>query len=292
MTHRKRIGVGKIIIHDGQKFCGITAIELSTGTFYTIKGKALIIATGGFPKTEQYAWIAELGHKIETPVPSLFTFNMPGNPVTELMGVSVPNATVKIAGTKFTQSGPLLITHWGMSGPAILKTSAFAARELAACSYQFKVLINWLADETEDVLRETLKQLRAEQGKQQVANKNPFDLPRRLWDYITGRCGITETTRWGELPATAQNKLVEHLLRDMYQVSGKTTFKEEFVTCGGVRPSEVDAQTMQSRMVPGLYFAGEILDVDGITGGYNFQHAWSSGYIAAKAIAARTHATQ
>lgn len=252
----------------------------------------VIIATGGFPKTEQYAWIAELGHKIETPAPSLFTFNMPGNPITELMGVSVPNATVKIAGTKFTQYGPLLITHWGMSGPAILKTSAFAARELAACSYQFKVLINWLADETEGGLRETLKQLRTAQGKQLVASKNPFDMPRRLWDYITSRCGITETTRWGELPATAQNKLVEHLLRDMYPVSGKTTFKEEFVTCGGVRPSEVDAQTMQSRIVPGLYFAGEILDVDGITGGYNFQHAWSSGYIAAKAIAASVNAQQ
>ncbi|MBX2905542.1 MAG: NAD(P)/FAD-dependent oxidoreductase [Taibaiella sp.] len=246
----------------------------------------IIIATGGFPKAEQYKWIEELGHTIETPAPSLFTFNMPGNPVTELMGVSVPNATVKIAGTKFTQSGPLLITHWGMSGPAILKTSAFAARELAACNYQFKVLVNWLADETEEGLRNTLSQLRSEQGKQQVTNKNPFGLPRRLWEYLTTRCGISETIRWGELSSAAQNKLVASLLRDMYQVSGKTTFKEEFVTCGGVRTSEVDAQTMQSRKVPGLYFAGEILDVDGITGGYNFQHAWSSSFVAAQAVSA------
>lgn len=252
----------------------------------------VLIATGGFPKADQYGWIEELGHKIEAPAPSLFTFNMPGNPVTELMGVSVPNATVKIAGTKFTQSGPLLITHWGMSGPAILKTSAFAARELAACAYQFKVLVNWLGDVTEDNLREALRQLRAEHGKQAVMNKNPFDLPRRLWEYITGRCGIAENTRWGEMPAVAQNKLIEQLLRDTYEVSGKTTFKEEFVTCGGVRPSEVDAQTMQSRMIPGLYFAGEILDVDGITGGYNFQHAWSSAYLAAKAIVASATSTR
>lgn len=247
----------------------------------------VIITTGGFPKAEQYKWIEELGHTIELPAPSLFTFNMPGNPVTELMGVSVPNATVKIGGTKFTQSGPLLITHWGMSGPAILKTSAFAARELAACNYQFKVLVNWLGDETEEGLREILARLRSEQGKQQVTNKNPFGLPRRLWEYLTLRCGISEATRWGELSSGAQNKLIEYLLRDMYQVSGKTTFKEEFVTCGGVRSSEVDTQTMQSRKVPGLYFAGEILDVDGITGGYNFQHAWSSGYTAAQAIAAQ-----
>ena len=246
----------------------------------------IIIATGGFPKAEQYKWIEELGHKTEPPAPSLFTFNMPGNPVTELMGVSVPNATVKIAGTKFIQSGPLLITHWGMSGPAILKTSAFAARELAACNYQFRILVNWLNDETDETMRSTLQHMRSDQGKQQVMNKNPFSLPRRLWDYITTRCGIAENTRWGELPSAAQNKLVEHLLRDVYTVSGKTTFKEEFVTCGGVRTSEADPQTMQSRIVPGLYFAGEILDVDGITGGYNFQHAWSSGYIAAKAIAA------
>jgi predicted Rossmann fold flavoprotein len=245
----------------------------------------ILIATGGFPKADQYKWMEDLGHSIEKPVPSLFTFNLPKHPITELMGVSVPDATVKIAGTKITQHGPLLITHWGMSGPAILRTSAVAARELANANYDFKVLVNWLNDLTDNDLKETFIKLRKEQGKQFVAQKNPFELPRRLWDYLMTRCGITEQTRWGDLPAAAQNKLLEHLLRDTYPVSGKTTFKEEFVTCGGIRISEIDPQTMESRIVPGIHFAGEILDADGITGGYNFQHAWSSGYIAATAMA-------
>jgi predicted Rossmann fold flavoprotein len=247
----------------------------------------IIIATGGFPKADQYQWIEALGHNIESPVPSLFTFNMPGNPVTELMGVSVPEATIKIAGTKISQTGPLLITHWGMSGPAILKTSAIAARELANCNYEFTALINWLKDMSDNDLKDLLLQLRREQGKQFVNQKNPFGLPRRLWEHLCTRCGITDTTRWGDLPAAAQNKLTEFLLRDQYKVKGKTTFKEEFVTCGGVRITEIDPQTMESRKVPGIYFAGEILDADGITGGYNFQHAWSSGYIAAQSVMAQ-----
>lgn len=244
----------------------------------------ILLATGAFPKAEQYKWIEQLGHTIETPVPSLFTFNIPKHPVTELMGVSVPEVTIKIAGTKTAQQGALLITHWGMSGPAVLKTSAIAARELAACKYEFKVLINWLNNITDNDLKDALLQQRREHGKQFVFHKNPFGLPRRLWEYLMERCSITELMRWGDMPATAQNKLTEHLLRDTYNVSGKTTFKEEFVTCGGVRVSEVDPQTMESRKVPGLYFAGELLDVDGITGGYNFQHAWSSGYIAAASM--------
>jgi predicted flavoprotein YhiN len=245
----------------------------------------VLVATGGFPKAEQYKWLQALGHTIQTPVPSLFTFNMPKHPITELMGLSVANATVKIAGTKISQSGPLLITHWGMSGPAILKTSAVAARELADRNYEFQVLINWLHDATDSDLKDIFAQQRKESGRQMVQHKNPFDLPRRLWDYLLMQCGINDGTRWGDLPAAAQNKLVEHLLRDSYQVKGKTTFKEEFVTCGGVNLAEIDPQTMQSRIVPGLYFAGEILDADGITGGYNFQHAWSSGWIAARGMA-------
>jgi predicted Rossmann fold flavoprotein len=243
----------------------------------------VLIACGGFPKPEQYKWLEALGHTIQSPVPSLFTFNMPKHPITELMGVSTP-ATIKIAGTKITQQGPLLITHWGMSGPAVLKTSAIAARELADRNYEFNVIINWLYEMKDDELKDTLVQLRKESGKQLVQHKNPFTLPRRLWEYLLQQCGIKDDTRWGDLPAAAQNKLVEHLLRDTYSVKGKTTFKEEFVTCGGITLSEVDPQTMQSRIVPGLYFAGEILDADGITGGYNFQHAWSSGWIAAQSI--------
>ncbi len=245
----------------------------------------VLIATGGFPKAEQYKWIETLGHTIQTPVPSLFTFNIPKHPVTELMGVSVPDATIKIIGTKITQSGALLITHWGMSGPAVLKTSAIAARELADRNYEFQIMVNWLNDGKDVEMKGTLLQLRKEQGRQLVQNKNPFNLPKRLWEYQLQQCGIKEDIRWGDLPANAQNKLTEHLLRDTYSVKGKTTFKEEFVTCGGVNLAEIDPQTMQSRIVPGLYFAGEIVDADGITGGYNFQHAWSSGWIAAKSMA-------
>ena len=244
----------------------------------------VLIATGGFPKAEQYKWIEALGHTIQKPVPSLFTFNMPKHLVTELMGVSVPEATIKIAGTKIAQTGPLLITHWGMSGPAVLKTSAIAARELAERNYEFSILVNWLKDVADADLKDTLANLRKEQGKQLVHHKNPFELPKRLWEYLLLQCGVKEDTRWGDLPAAAQNKLIEHLLRDKYEVKGKTTFKEEFVTCGGVNLSEIDPLTMESRIVPGLYFAGEILDADGITGGYNFQHAWSSGWIAAHAM--------
>lgn len=260
-------------------------IDFADGTTY--EADKVVITTGGFPKPEQYKWIEATGHSIEPPVPSLFTFNMPGHPVTELMGVSVPDATVKIAGTKIAQTGPLLITHWGMSGPAILRTSAVAARELADRNYTFQVVINWLTDMNDADLREMLLQMRKEQGGQLVQNKNPFGLPRRLWDYLLHKCSIRDETRWGELPSVAQNKLVEHLLRDLYPVAGKTTFKEEFVTCGGVTLSEIDPQTMESRIAPGLYFAGEILDADGITGGYNFQHAWSSGWIAARSIAGK-----
>ncbi len=244
----------------------------------------VLIACGGFPKTEQYNWLRRLGHTIQEPVPSLFTFNIPGNPITSLMGVSVPIATVKIAGTKISQSGALLITHWGLSGPAVLKTSAVAARELADRNYDFNASINWLGDTKEDDARETMTAMRTQQGKQLVQNKNPFDLPRRLWEFLVQQSGVSEETRWGDLPATVQNKLIERLLRDVYHVKGKTTFKEEFVTCGGVTISEVDPQTMESRKAPGIFFAGEILDVDGITGGYNFQHAWSSGWIAAQNI--------
>ena len=261
---------------------GKFAIHFADSSIYECD--RVIIAAGGFPKKEQYKWIENLGHTVQSPVPSLFTFNMPRHPVTELMGVSVPEVTIKIAGTKIMQQGPLLITHWGMSGPAILKTSAISARELADRNYDFKIIVNWLNETSDNDLKEMLLEIRKEQGKQLVHNKNPFNLPKRLWEYIVQQCGIKEDVKWGELSASAQNKLTEHLLRDIYHVKGKTTFKEEFVTCGGITLSEIDPQTMQSRKVPGLFFAGELLDVDGVTGGYNFQHAWSSGWIAAQNI--------
>lgn len=261
-------------------------IQLHFNDDTTFLADKVLIACGGFPKQDQYKWIVETGHTIQTPVPSLFTFNMPKHPITELMGVAVPDATVRITGTKISEHGPLLITHWGMSGPAVLRTSAWAARELSERNYEFNIQINWLLDVTEEELKEQLLDIRREQGKQSVGNKNPFNLPKRLWEYQLKNAGINEETKWGELPAAAQNKMINFLIRDAYDVKGKTTFKEEFVTCGGVKLSEIDPQTMESRVMKGLYFAGEILDVDGITGGFNFQHAWSSGFIASQSMMA------
>ncbi len=250
------------------------------------------IASGGYPKAIQYGWLKNTEHDVEDPVPSLFTFNlpagqagMPGNPLTELMGVSVGNVTVKIVGSKLVEDGPLLITHWGMSGPAILKLSAWGAKELAQKNYHFSILINWIPGLNENSLRERFQKIRFDLAAQKIINRNPFALPNRLWEYFLVQSGIAPDLRWADLPAKEQNKLIKNLCAHEYEVKGKTTFKEEFVTAGGVQLSEIDFNTMQSKNCPGLFFAGEIINVDGITGGYNFQNAWTTGWIAAKAIA-------
>jgi hypothetical protein len=243
------------------------------------------VACGGFHKPEQFNWLTKLGHSFESPVPSLFTFNVPKNSIAELMGISVENAQVKINGTKFFQNGPLLITHWGFSGPAVLKLSAFAATELSRINYDFSISINWAADYHENSVLEKLKTIRNEFASKKIINKNPFNLPQRLWEYHLQKGGINPEIRWADLPAKQQNILSKQLCAQSFHVKGKTTFKEEFVTAGGIKLNEVDANTMQSKIVPHLFFAGEILDVDGITGGFNFQHAWTSGWIAAKEIA-------
>ena len=243
------------------------------------------IASGGFSKAAQFAWLTSLGHSFESPVPSLFTFNIPKSPISELMGISVENVSVKINGTKFSQNGPILITHWGFSGPAVLKLSAFAARELAKMNYDFSISINWLADYHENSLLEKLKSIRKEFAAKKIVNRNPFSLPQRLWEYHLKECAINLEIRWADLPAKQQNQLAKQLAAQQFRVKGKTTFKEEFVTAGGINLNEVNANTMESKIVPGLFFAGEILDVDGITGGFNFQNAWTSGWIAADSIA-------
>lgn len=249
--------------------------------------KNVCITCGGFTKLEQYSWLTQLGLKVETPVPSLFTFNMPNNDITALMGVSVPDATVKITGTKLSTSGPLLITHWGLSGPAVLKLSALGARLLSEKNYQFSILVNWLPDYTEASLRSDWMDIRNRAGHSLVSQRNPFGLPSRLWNYFLQLAGINDNAYWSELKSAAQNKLLQLLVAQQFTIEGKTTFKEEFVTCGGIALSEMDVNTMQAKRLEGLYFAGEILDVDGVTGGFNFQNAWTTGWIAAKAIANR-----
>jgi predicted Rossmann fold flavoprotein len=263
---------------------GQFTLELSDARSQT--ADFVVVACGGYNKLSQFSWLQQLGHSIAEPVPSLFTFNMPGNAITQLMGVSVPEAAIKIVGSNLSAKGPLLITHWGLSGPAVLRLSAWGARQLAMSNWQFAITVNWLPQYNEQTLREHLQQLRFELAAQKIVNRNPFDLPQRLWQYLLQQSGIGEDKRWADLPAKEQNKLIANCCAQEFKVHGKTTFKEEFVTAGGIQLSEVDANTMQSKVVPHLYFAGEILDVDGITGGFNFQHAWTSGYIAAKAIAA------
>jgi predicted Rossmann fold flavoprotein len=248
----------------------------------------ICIACGGYPKSSMFDWLRTLGHTVEEPVPSLFTFNMPKNPVTQLMGVSVEKAIVKIQGTKLVEQGPLLITHWGMSGPVILRLSAWGARQLGEMKYRFTAQVNWVPDYSEQSLREHWPQLREQYAGQNLSGRNPFGLPARLWQYLLQDAGIPATRRWSELATKEQNKLIRNLAAQEFAVDGKTTFKEEFVTCGGIKLAEVDPNTMESRVRPGIFFAGEVMDVDGITGGFNFQHAWTSGWIAAKTIGDRS----
>lgn len=272
--------------------CEVKGIEISSKLFHLHTANHqlpaadfLCLATGGYAKLSKFDWLRHTGHIIENTVPSLFTFNIPGNKITELMGVSVEEALIKINDTKFKQNGPLLITHWGMSGPAILKLSAWAARDLANKDYDFNITINWIPAYNENTLREQWPDLRNELGIQKIVNRNPFGLPNRLWLYLIEESNIEEEIRWVDLSSKHQNKLIQTLTAQTFHVKGKTIFKEEFVTCGGINLGEIDANTMKSKKVDHLFFAGEVIDVDGITGGFNFQNAWTTGWIAAKSIA-------
>lgn len=240
----------------------------------------VIIATGGSPRSSGFDWLRELGHDIEEPVPSLFTFNMPNEPIKELMGVVADPVSVKIMGSKLQSSGPLLITHWGMSGPAVLKLSAFGARDLHAMNYEFKILVNWTGERTEQEVRDILKTVEQEHGKKKIANVKPFNLAGRLWEFLLNKLELGDDMIWQNMGKKNVNRLVHLMTNDVYEVEGKTTFKEEFVTCGGISLKDVDMKTMESRKSPDLYFAGEVLDIDGVTGGFNFQAAWTTGYIA------------
>ncbi|MFQ3341375.1 MAG: putative Rossmann fold flavoprotein [Flavobacteriaceae bacterium] len=241
---------------------------------------AIIVATGGSPKISGFKWLETLDHEIVSPVPSLFTFNMPHENITQLMGVVVKNAHVKIKGHSIEATGPLLITHWGMSGPAILKGSSFGAASLAACQYQFELLVNWMGERNTTLLFGQLQAFANQHPKKSVLKQKAFQLPLRLWQFLVKKNGIPPTKKWIDLSKKETRKFVECLANDTYTVSGKTTFKEEFVTCGGVSLSSIYLQTMESKSSPGLYFAGEVLNIDGITGGYNFQAAWTTGFVA------------
>ena len=271
-----------------QKGISISRIEKKENGFILSAGEKeiiadkIIIAAGGSPKIEGLNWLKELGHTIVPPVPSLFTFNMPNEPIKKLMGVVANPVSIKIKGTKLSGEGALLITHWGMSGPAVLKLSSWGARELQAMNYKFEVLINWLGDKNEQEVRDKLDAELKIIGKRQVGNKNPFQFPNRLWLFFLEKNEIDAETTWNQLKKKSLNKLLNTLVNDSYKAEGKTTFKEEFVTCGGISRDEISFETMESKVCPGLYFAGEVLDIDAVTGGFNFQAAWTTGFIAGK----------
>ena len=250
----------------------------------TMQADAICLATGGMLKSDKLPWLISLGHSIVAPVPSLFTFNVVEKNITTLMGVAVDNAIIQWKGNKISEKGPLLITHWGISGPAAIKLSAWCARDLANDNYEGAILINWTPEYNEATLKMEWINLRMDFGKREIGSKNPFNLPQRLWQFLLQEAGIALTTKWADLKSPEQQLLIQSLTRTTLTIKGKTTFKEEFVTCGGIELSEIEASTMESKLVPGLYFAGEMMDVDGITGGFNFQHAWTSGWIAAQAM--------
>jgi predicted Rossmann fold flavoprotein len=240
----------------------------------------VIVVTGGSPKRSGLEWLEKLGHKIENPVPSLFTFNMPSEPITALMGIVVNDAIVTIQGKKLEATGPLLITHWGMSGPAILVLSAFGARILSDLNYDFKVQVNWANEKNHDNVLSALMDITQNHAQKRITNIRPYQLQDRLWKYLLEKYNISPERKWGELGSKSLHKIVHMLTNDVYEVNGKTTFKEEFVTCGGVSLESINLNTMESKSCNNLYFAGEVMDIDGITGGYNFQAAWTTAYIA------------
>lgn len=242
----------------------------------------VIITSGGSPKLDGFRMYQDLGHDIEPPIPSLFTFNTPGESLKSLPGISVPNAHVRLEGTKLSYEGPLLITHWGVSGPAVLKLSAFGAQWLHDHDYKANAHIRWNSELKEEEIRNTLITYKSNHPKRKVLGYPLFDLPKRLWEHLIDKSGMKSDLLWMSVSKKQINSLEQHIFCYILHVNGKTTFKEEFVTAGGISLKEVNPKTMESRILKGLYFAGEVLDIDGITGGFNFQAAWTTGYLAGK----------
>jgi len=257
-----------------------TGFVLALDAGERISCRRLLLATGS--GRQGYQWAGDLGHTVVPPVPSLFSFQIADERLKGLAGISVQNGAALLAGTDLRQAGPLLITHGGLSGPAVLKLSAWGARALHAVNYKTELRVNWLGLHPEEV-EAALRRQKTGHPRKTVGTGGPFDIPGRLWERLAQAADCAET-RWGDLPKAALERLTRELTNGAYAVQGKYPFKDEFVTCGGVALEEVDFRTMESRKYPGLYFAGEILDVDGITGGYNFQNAWTTGYLAGRAM--------
>lgn len=259
-------------------------VELADAT--TLTTRALLVATGGIRSGIGARIAAAAGHRIEAAAPSLFTFKIPGDArLTDLAGVSVADAIVSVPGTRLRERGPVLITHWGLSGPGILKVSAWGARELQARDYRFEATVDWTGLGSVTDVSAVLRDGREEKARATVSGRPGFGIPARLWQRQVAHAGIEDDRRWAHLTREEIQALAESLAGSVFHVTGKSTHKDEFVTCGGVNLREVDFRTMESRLAPGLWFAGEVLDIDGITGGFNFQAAWTTGRLAGEAIA-------
>jgi predicted Rossmann fold flavoprotein len=254
-------------------------VQTKSDTFIVEK---VVLATGSNPK--MWEMLESLGHSIVSAVPSLFTFNVKDARLKDLMGLSAVT-NVKVKKSKLEASGPLLITHWGLSGPGILRLSAWGARELFDKNYHFAILVNWLNETTFEEAIDLLKDIKIENAKKAVSKKSPFEIPNRLWERLVLASGISEDTKWADCNKDQLNALSNQLTNGEFQVNGKSTFKEEFVTAGGIELKEVNFKTMESKVIPNLYFAGEVLNIDAITGGFNFQNAWTGGFIVAQYIA-------
>ena len=279
-----RTGVGvKTVKHFNTENKSYFQVELKNGR--NLECDRLLIATGSNPLG--YRWAKNLGHKIESSVPSLFTFNIKDARLQGLAGVSVSNALVKMGSgkNKLEQTGALLVTHWGVSGPAILKLSAWGARFLYDLKYDSSLQINWLPEHNPESLKQVFTEFKQANPKKKIINYCPVKLPKRLWQSFVNYVEVKPDKVWSEISKKELNKLVAEITQGQYEIKGKGVFKDEFVTCGGVSLKEVNFKTMESKKCPGLYFAGEVLDIDGVTGGFNFQSAWTTSWIAGQAIA-------
>lgn len=275
--------------------CGVGSVrrtesgfELTLTSGEIISCERLLLATGGCRAAVAGQLAAALGHVIESPVPSLFTFQVAALWLRALAGVSVELAEVTVPGTSLRERGPLLVTHWGLSGPVVLRLSAWGARELHACDYKFSLLVNWVPQLSAEALAQEINARRQAHGAKLVVNAPVAPLTARLWEALVLAAGLQRDLRWSALTRAQQHQLTQQLTRAEFAVTGKSLNKDEFVTCGGVKLGEVNFKTMESRLCPGLHFAGELLDVDGITGGFNFQAAWTTGWIAGQAMAKAT----
>ncbi len=283
----KRLGIGLHLSHrvTSIEHNGEYTINFHDEHLKPVTADTVVVATGGHPKESGFDMLKPLELAIEPPVPSLFTFCVHDQALNALQGVVVEDTVASIAGTKFKAEGPLLITHWGMSGPAILKTSSQAARHLADNAYKANLLVDWWPAMSQDEVMAFLSKQVKTNGAKQVSTIAPPPLTHRHWAYLIGRIGISETKRWNEIGKKDFNRMVQLLKADTYAVDGKGQFKDEFVTCGGVALSELDPNTLECKKHPRLYFAGEVTDVDAVTGGFNLQAAWTMGYVVAQAVA-------